>query len=106
MAASKMYGAKYNYLVSPNRELIAFGSGNILGGIFRSYPVFASLTRCSLNDVAGAKTQLAGLITALITLFTILFLMPAFYWLPKSTAAAIVMFSAAKLIHLDVILFL
>ena len=32
--------------------------------------------------------------------------MPLFHWLPKVTAAAIVLFSAAKLIHFDVIVFL
>ena len=106
MSGAKLYGAKYSYIISPNRELVAYGAGNIVGGIFRAYPVFASLTRCSLNDIAGAKTQLAGLVTAGLNLITILFLMPLFHWLPKSTAAAIVMFAAAKLIHFDVIMFL
>ena len=37
-------------MVSPNRELVAFGAANLLGSIFGAFPTFASLARSSVVD--------------------------------------------------------
>ncbi|KAG0379026.1 hypothetical protein BGX24_001948 [Mortierella sp. AD032] len=64
---TKQYATKHNYSVSPNRELVAMGVANVFGGLFQAIPAFGSLSRSKINDKAGARTQLAGFITALIT---------------------------------------
>ncbi|RUP43904.1 hypothetical protein BC936DRAFT_136565 [Jimgerdemannia flammicorona] len=40
---SKTYSSKHNYSVSPNRELIAMGVANIMGGLFQGIPAFGSV---------------------------------------------------------------
>ncbi|RUP49655.1 hypothetical protein BC936DRAFT_141919 [Jimgerdemannia flammicorona] len=40
---SKTYSSKHNYSVSPNRELIAMGVANIIGGLFQAIPAFGSV---------------------------------------------------------------
>ena len=55
-AVAKAYSSKHNYSVSPNRELIAFGSLNLVGSFFSSYAVFSSLPRSRVADMAGART--------------------------------------------------
>ncbi|KAF9366701.1 hypothetical protein BGX34_009539 [Mortierella sp. NVP85] len=95
---SKQYATKHNYSVSPNRELVALGVANISGGLFQSIPAFGSMARSKINDKAGARTQLAGFITALIVLFAIFFLLPYFFYLPKAVLAGIICVAALSLL--------
>lgn len=43
---------RFGYPVSPNRELVALGAGNLLGSLIPgAIPVAGSITRCeNLND--------------------------------------------------------
>jgi len=50
---AKHYAAKYNYPVSPNRELVALGLANIVGSFVLAMPSFGSLTRSAVSDAAG-----------------------------------------------------
>jgi MFS superfamily sulfate permease-like transporter len=60
IAISKTYASAHNYQVSPNRELVALGFANFISSFFGAYPSFGSLARSKVNDVSGARTQLAG----------------------------------------------
>ncbi|KAG0327079.1 hypothetical protein BGZ99_008419 [Dissophora globulifera] len=95
---TKQYATKHNYSVSPNRELVAMGLANTIGGLFQAIPAFGSLSRSKINDRAGARTQLAGFITALIVLLAIFFLLPFFYYLPKAVLAGIICVAALSLL--------
>lgn len=102
----KHYGGKYGYPVSANRELVAFGVVNITGSLLNCYPTFASMARSQVNDAAGARTQVAGIVTALIILMTIIFFLPLFYWLPKCVMASIVLVAATGLLEFEDVSFL
>ncbi|KAF9085926.1 hypothetical protein BGX27_003297 [Mortierella sp. AM989] len=95
---SKQYATKHNYSVSPNRELVAMGVANIFGGLFQAIPAFGSLSRSMINDKAGARTQLAGLITAFFVFLAIFFLLPYFFYLPKAVLAGIICVAALSLL--------
>ncbi|KAG0005010.1 hypothetical protein BGZ65_012170 [Modicella reniformis] len=95
---TKQYATKYNYSASPNRELVALSVANIVGGFFQAIPAFGSMARSKINDKAGARTQLAGLITALIVLLAIFFLLPYFFYLPKAVLAGIICVAALSLL--------
>ncbi|MEX0289687.1 MAG: SulP family inorganic anion transporter, partial [Flavobacteriaceae bacterium] len=84
--------------ISPNQELVALGASNIAGSFFMSFPITASFSRSAINNEAGARTNLAGLITAAIVLLTLLLLTPLFYYLPKAILASIIMVSVFGLI--------
>ncbi|KAF9418774.1 hypothetical protein BGZ94_009601 [Podila epigama] len=98
IVVTKQYATKYNYSVSPNRELVAIGIANIFGGLFQAIPAFGSLARSKINDKAGARTQLAGFITALFVLLAIIFLLPYFYYLPKPVLGGIICVAALSLL--------
>ena len=99
-AVAKAYSSKHHYSVSPNRELIAFGSCNLIGSFFSSYCVFSSLPRSRVADLAGARTTLAGLVAALITLLCSLFFMDYFQYLPYSCVSGVIICAAAMLIEI------
>lgn len=86
------------YKVKPNQELIALGFGNMVGSFFQTFPATAGFARTAVNDQAGAKTPLASLIAALIVALSLLFLTPAFYFLPNTILAAIIIVAAYGLL--------
>ena len=84
---------KNKYEIDANQELIALGAASIIGGLFRSYPSTGGFSRTAVNAQAGAKSPLAGVISALFIMLTLLFLTPLFYYLPQSLLAAMIIVS-------------
>lgn len=90
-----------DYSIDPNQELISLGASNIIGSLFNGFPVTGGFSRTAVNDQAGAKTQLAAIISAAIVLLTLLFLTPYFYYLPKAVLAAIILVAVYGLIDIQ-----
>ncbi len=89
-----------------NKELIAFGIGNIVGSFFSSYTSTGSFARSAINKEVGAKTTMSNLIAAFFILLTLLFFTPIFYYLPKTVLAAIIIVAVFSLIKIKDIQFL
>jgi SulP family sulfate permease len=86
--------------INANQELVALGTANILGSFFQSYISTASFSRSAINNEAGARTNLAGVISVLLVILTLLFLTPYFYYLPNAALASIIMVSVFGLIDI------
>jgi len=84
--------------VDANQELVALGASNIVGSFFQSYPTTGGFSRTAVNDQAGAQTGLAALISSAVVGLTLLFLTPAFYYLPNAVLASIIMVAVFGLI--------
>lgn len=56
------------------------------------------VARSKINDRAGARTQMAGLITGVLALIAIFFLLPYFYYLPKAVLSAIIFVAVLSLL--------
>ncbi|KAJ1747149.1 hypothetical protein LPJ78_005494 [Coemansia sp. RSA 989] len=87
---AREYASRNHYAISSNRELVALGVSNALGSMFSAYPAFGSLSRSKLNDRAQSKSQLSGIITALLVLASLLGLLPYLYHLPRGVLSAII----------------
>ena len=99
ISIAKSIEAKHNsYRVDANKELIALGFGNIVGSFFQTYPATAGFARTAVNDQSGAKTPLSSLFAAFIIALSLLFLTPAFFFLPKAVLAAIIIVAAFGLL--------
>lgn len=70
--------------LSANRELVALGVANIVGGCFMALPAFGGYGRSKVNASTGGKTPMSSIILSLITVICVLFLLPYFYYLPVS----------------------
>jgi SulP family sulfate permease len=100
IAVARSIAAKERDKVDANRELIGLGLANVVGSLFRAYPVTGGFSRSAVNYQAGARTPLASVITALLVVLTLLFFTPLFTYLPKAVLAAIVMVAVFGLIDL------
>lgn len=83
---------------APNRELIATGLGNVLGGLTGAMPSGGGTTQTLVNQRAGARTQLAGLVLGLVAVATLLLLAPALSLMPEAVLAAIVVVYSVELL--------
>jgi SulP family sulfate permease len=73
-----------------NRELTATGAANALGGLFGAMPAGGGMSQTSVNGRAGAMTQMAELVTAVVGVATLLFLAPVLAKMPHTALAAVV----------------
>ena len=94
------YAAKHKYKVDGNQELLALGLSNIAVGLFQGLPIGGSLSRTAVNEESGAKTQLAGGVSALIILLVLLLFTGLFYNLPEAILAAIVIYVIKALVDI------
>jgi MFS superfamily sulfate permease-like transporter len=84
-----------------NQELVALGFANIGGGISQSMPAGGGTSQTAVNDQAGAKSQISGVVTAGVVAVTLLFLAPLISLMPEATLGALVLIAAAGLIKVD-----
>lgn len=82
---------KHHYDIDANKELIGYGAGTLFGSFFSCYPIAASVSRSSVQDSAGGRTQLASIFSASLVLIVILFIGPLFEDLPNCCLSAIIM---------------
>lgn len=101
LAAAKTYGRKHGYVVDPNQELIGLGVANFGAGISQGFVVDGSLSKTAAGDAAGQRTQMTGVIAAILAVVTILFLTDLFFNLPEATLGAIVVHAVWKLIDFN-----
>ncbi len=100
ISVGKALAKNHGYRLDPNRELIALGSSNLGASLFGGYPVTGGFSRSAVNDQAGARTPLAGLVTAALVACALLFLTPLFFFLPKAALAAIIMSAVFGLVDI------
>jgi SulP family sulfate permease len=102
VSVAKAIQAKHKgeYEIDANQELIGLGLGNVIGSFFGSFPTTGGFSRSAVNDQAGAKTNLAAIISAALVALTLLFLTPLFYYLPQAILAAIIMVAVFGLIDI------
>lgn len=101
MAVAKAFARRARYEVDANRELLGLGLANAVGSLFSAYPVTGGFSRTAVNAGAGARSRLAGLITAAAVALTLSFLTPIFHFMPKATLAAIIVTAVVGLIDVD-----
>jgi SulP family sulfate permease len=73
-----------------NRELLALGLANAAGAFFGAMPSGGGTSQTAVNRHAGARSQLAALVTAGLALATMLLLSPIMALMPEATLGAIV----------------
>ncbi|MDR5698623.1 SulP family inorganic anion transporter [Agromyces aerolatus] len=90
LLVSRSYGERRGYATNPNRDLFAFGLGNVAAGASGSFAVGSSTSRTAAMDQAGSRTQLPSLVLAVGTLLLLLFGTALLADIPSPAIGAIV----------------
>ncbi|HSS68823.1 MAG TPA: SulP family inorganic anion transporter [Nocardioidaceae bacterium] len=100
LGAAKTYAARAGYKVDANRELVGMGAANLGSGMSSGMVVNGSLSKTAVNGGAGARSQVSGLLVAVLTIVTLLFLTGLFEKLPEATLAAVVIAAVIELVDI------
>ncbi|WP_425402982.1 SulP family inorganic anion transporter [Hwanghaeella sp.] len=100
VSVAQTLAAKRRERVYPNRELLGLGAANVAAAVSGGYPVTGGFARSVVNYDAGARTPLAGVMTAVGIGLTAMFLTPLFHQLPKATLAATIVVAVLSLVDL------
>lgn len=104
LGAAKTYAARAHYEIDADRELLGLGAANIASGLSSGMVVNGSLSKTAVNGAAGAKSQVSGLVAAVVTILTLLFLTGLFEYLPEATLAAVVIAAVIELVDVGALL--
>jgi sulfate permease, SulP family len=98
IAAARAFGAADEPRPEANRELLALGAANAIGGLFGAMPAGGGTSQTAVNRLAGARSQLAGIVTAVAALATLLLLGPVIALMPQAALAVVVVYYSLELI--------
>ena len=90
IAAGKAFRGPDEPLPSSNKELLAIGLTNLVGGFFHNLPSGGGTSQTAVNRKAGARSQIAGLVTAAVVVAVLCLLAPLVHLMPQATLAVIV----------------
>jgi sulfate permease, SulP family len=99
IAAARAFAHSEEPAPESNRELLATGLANAAGALLGAMPAGGGTSQTAVNRRAGARSQLAGLVTAALALATLLLLAPFIAAMPQTTLAAIVIVYSIGLIQ-------
>ena len=98
LGAAKTYATKAGYDIDANRELAGPWCGEPRRRPVSGMVVNGSLSKTAVNGSAGARTQISGLMVAVLTVVTLLFLTGLFEQLPEAALAAVVIAAVIELV--------
>lgn len=84
-----------------NRQCLAEGVANLVGGFFRCLPGSGSLSRSAINYQAGAATRFSGVVTAVAVALAVLALAPLTRYIPKAALAGLLLVTAVRLVDIE-----
>ena len=84
--------------IDSDQELFATGAANTVGSFFQVLPAAGGFSQSAVNQGAGARTQLATLVTVALAVLVALFFGPVLSLLPQATLAALVFVAVIGLI--------
>ncbi len=93
------FAEKHKYEIRPNQELIGVGAANILAGLFQGFIVGGGASQSAANDAAGARSQVVSIAVSVLTVLTLLFLLPLFANLPQAVLSAIVIVAVSSFLN-------
>jgi high affinity sulfate transporter 1 len=92
--SARAFATKNRYELDVDRELAAFGVANLASAVVQGFCVTGSTSRTAIVDATGGRTQVAGLIAALVILVLVQFLAEPLRYVPAAALGAILVSAA------------
>ncbi|KAJ6143969.1 hypothetical protein N7471_003422 [Penicillium samsonianum] len=85
--------------MSANREMVALGVANVIGGCFSALPAFGGYGRSKLSSQTGARSPMTSVFLSIITFTCVMVLLPYLYYLPKAVLCSMISVVAFTLVE-------
>ncbi|XP_063917419.1 sodium-independent sulfate anion transporter [Zophobas morio] len=76
-------------IVDATQEMMTLGLCNVFGAFVQAMPSCGAFTRSAVASSSGVRTPLQGVYSGTVILLALSFLTPYFYYIPRSTLAAV-----------------
>lgn len=103
---ARVFAARHGQKIDANQEFVAIGMANIGAGLLQGFPAATSGSRTTVADQMGGKSQLVGLVAAVMTIVFLLFFTPLLEPLPTVVLGAIIIVATLGLIDVAAFRFL
>jgi high affinity sulfate transporter 1 len=100
ISTASSFAARTGQEIRGNQEMIGIGAANLAAGLFQGFPVSCSGSRTAVAERAGAKSQLTGVVGALLIILMLVLVPGLFRNLPQPALAAVVITAALSLADL------
>jgi high affinity sulfate transporter 1 len=100
MLTARSFAARNHYDIQVDKEMAALGVSNIAAGLSQSFAIAGADSRTAMNDAAGGRTQVAGLIAAGAIALVLLFLTGPLQYVPIAALGAVLISASVSLINL------
>ena len=97
ISTASAFAARTGQEVDGNGEMIGIGVANVAASFFQGFPVSTSGSRTAVAEQAGAKTQITGLVGAVVIVLMLVFVPWLLQNLPQPTLAAVVIAASLSL---------
>jgi sulfate permease, SulP family len=101
ISVARSFAEKYGYEINPEQELTALGAANIATGLAHGFPVAGGMSQTAVNDMGGATSPMALLVTSGAIALTLLYFAKFFHNLPEPVLGAIVLMAASHLVGVE-----
>ncbi|KXE44923.1 sulfate permease [Pseudomonas aeruginosa] len=101
MLTARSFAARHGYSINPNHEFVALGLANIGAGVSQGFAISGADSRTAVNDMVGGKTQLVGVVAALVIAATLLLLNKPLGWVPMPALGAALLLAGWGLIDVQ-----
>lgn len=95
------FAARTGQEVRGNQEMAGVGVANLAAGLFQGFPVSTSGSRTAVAERAGARTQLTGVVGAVLIVLMLVLVPGLFRDLPQPALAAVVITASLSLADLS-----
>jgi len=100
ISTASAFAARRGEQVRGNQEMVGLGAANIAAGFFQGFPVSTSGSRTAVAEQAGSRSQVTGLVGAVVITVVLLFATSLMQYVPQPVLAAIVIAAAVSLADL------
>ncbi len=101
ISVARSFARKHGYEIDPEQELTALGASNIATGMAHGFPVAGGMSQTAVNDMGGATSSMALIVTSAAIALTLMFFAAFFHNLPEPVLGAIVLMAASHLVRLE-----
>ncbi|AZD54457.1 Sulfate permease [Pseudomonas chlororaphis subsp. aurantiaca] len=101
MLTARSFAARNGYTVNANHEFLALGVSNIAAGVSSGFAISGADSRTAVNSMVGGKSQLVGIIAALVIALILLFFTAPMAWIPQAALGAVLLMAGWGLIDLQ-----
>lgn len=99
LSISRALASQHERSVDTRRDLIALGAANMTSGLLHGFPGAGSFVRTALNDLAGARTRMAGMVNAVAVALIVVLAAPLASQISKASIAGLLTVTAISMVN-------